>query len=95
MLDDTIAYLTSDHHPQSEWARAWQIWDWMPFNLKKLRTYLRERNIGRITVKKRGSPITPEGLIAQIKPKGDNTCTVVLTRHLGNHIILICAEYPD
>jgi hypothetical protein len=95
MLDDTIAYLTSDHHPKSDWVRAWKIWDWMPFNLKKLRVYLRERNIGRVTVKKRGSPITPEGLIAQIKPKGDGACTVVLTRHLGNAIILICAEYPD
>lgn len=95
MLDETIAYLTGDHHPQNDWARAWKIWDWMPFNIKKLRAYLRERNIGRITVKKRGSPITPEELIAQTKPKGENACTVVLTRHLGNPIIIICAEYPD
>ena len=95
MLDETIAYLTGDHHPQNDWARAWKVWDWMPFNLKKLRVYLRERSIGRITVKKRGSPITPEELIAQTKPKGENACTVVLTRYLGNPIIIICAEYPD
>lgn len=95
MLDETIAYLTGDQHPQNMWARAWKIWDWMPFNIKKLRAYLRERNIGRITVKKRGSPMTPESLIAQVKPKGDGACTVVLTRYLGNPIIIICAEYPD
>lgn len=95
MLDEQIAYLTGDHHPRSIWARAWQIHDWMPFHLKKLRAYLRERNIGHITVKKRGSPITPESLIAQIKPKGDNACTLVLTHYLGNPIIIICAEHPD
>jgi len=95
MLDEKIAYLTGDHHPQNDWARAWKILDWMPFNLKKLRAYLREHNIGRITVKKRGSPITPEELIAQAKPKGENACTVALTRYLDNPIIIICAEYPD
>lgn len=95
MLDEQIAYLTGDHHPRSAWARAWQIHDWMPFNLKKIRAYLRERHIGHITVKKRGSPLTPESLIAQIKPKGDNACTLVLTQHLCNPIIVICAEYPD
>jgi SAM-dependent methyltransferase len=95
MLDETIAYLTGDHHPQNDWARAWKIWDWMPFNIKRLRAYLRERHIGRITVKKRGSPMTPEDLINQVKPKGDGACTVVLTRHLGNPIMIICAEYPD
>lgn len=95
MLDEQIAYLTGDHHPRNIWVRAWQIYDWMPFNLKKLRAYLRERNIGRITVKKRGSPLTPESLIAQIKPKGDNVCTLVLTQHLGNPIIIVCAEYPN
>lgn len=95
MLDEQIAYLTGDQHPHSIWVRSWQIYDWMPFNLKKLRAYLRERNIGRITVKKRGSPLTPESLIAQIKPKGDNACTLVLTQHLGNPIIIVCAEYPN
>ncbi len=94
LLDEQIAYLTGDQHPPNGWARAWQIHDWMPFNLKKLRAYLRGRHIGHITVKKRGSPLTPESLIAQIKPKGDNACTLVLTQHLGNPIIIICAEYP-
>lgn len=95
MLDEQIAYLTGDYHPHNAWARAWRIDDWMPFNLKKLRAYLRERHIGQITVKKRGSPITPEALIAQLKPKGDNACTLVLTQYLCNPIIIICAEHPN
>lgn len=92
-LDETIAYLTADHAPETPWARAWQIMDWMPFNVKKLRAYLRERNIGTVTVKKRGSPLTPEALIAQLKPKGDRSCTLALTRHDGAPIVMICEDY--
>lgn len=92
LLDDTIAYFTTETRPYSTWVRTWQIWDWMPFNLKNLRAYLRERHIGNITVKKRGSPITPETLTKQLKLKGDGSCVVVLTRHAGQPITIICAD---
>jgi hypothetical protein len=93
-LDESIAYITSERKPNSVWARAWQIRDWMPFQLKKLRAYLRERDIGRVTVKKRGSPLSPEELIGKLRLKGDNVCTLVLTRLKGEPIVIICAEYP-
>jgi SAM-dependent methyltransferase len=93
-LDETIAYVCGDTHLTSAWLRAWQIDDWMPFNVKKLRAYLRERHVGQITVKKRGSPLTPEELIAQLKLKGENTRTIVLTRWQGEPIIMICAPQP-
>ncbi|MBK9123932.1 MAG: hypothetical protein IPM16_12575 [Chloroflexi bacterium] len=64
LLDPEIAYLTSAARPDSPWARAWQIVDWMPFNLKALKQYVRTHNIGRITVKKRGHAMTPEALLA-------------------------------
>jgi hypothetical protein len=72
-------------------ARAWIIDDWMPFNLKKLRAYLRERGVGRVTVKKRGSPLSPEELIAKLKLPGNGVeRVIVLTRVLGQPAILIC-----
>jgi hypothetical protein len=74
-------------------ARAWQLIDWMPFNLKRLRTYLREHNIGRVTIKKRGSPIAPEELTAKLNLKGDKSCTLVLTRCNGQPIVMICEDY--
>lgn len=92
LLDETIAYFTTAQRPQSPWVRAWRLRDWMPFNLKALKAYLRQRGIGRVTVKKRGSPITPEALIAQLKPKGDDAAVVVLTRLRGRPIVLICDE---
>jgi hypothetical protein len=63
----------------------------MPFNLKKLRAYLRERNVGRVTVKKRGSPLTPEELIAKLKlPGGGEERIVVLTHVRNQPAVLIC-----
>lgn len=91
MLDPTIAYITADTAPDSAWVRSWRVLDWMPFHLKKLRAYLRERNVGHLTVKKRGSPLTPEALIARLKPKGDESRTLVLTRYEGAPVVLICA----
>jgi hypothetical protein len=90
-LDETIAYLTADSLVQSPLVRVWIIDDWMPFNLKKLRAYLREHHVGRVTVKKRGSPLTPEELIAKLKLSGDGEeRVIVLTRVLGQPAILIC-----
>ncbi len=93
LIDPTIAYLISDEAVETPYARRWQIIDWMPFNLKKLKEYLREHHIGRVTVKKRGSPITPEELIAKLKlPNTGEERVIVLTRVQGNPAILIC--YP-
>jgi SAM-dependent methyltransferase len=90
-LDETIAYLTAETFTESPLARAWLIEDWMPFNLKKLRAYLREHHIGRVTVKKRGSPLTPEELIARLRLPGDgDERVVVLTRVMGQPAVLIC-----
>lgn len=95
LIDETIAYMTCADSVESPWVRRWQILDWMPFNLKKLRAYLRERDIGHITVKKRGSPITPEQLIKKLKLKGEQSCTLVLTQHHSAPIVIVCADYTS
>jgi hypothetical protein len=92
-LDESIAYLTADTCIRSPWARVWPVWEWMPFNLKRLRATLRARGIGRVTVKKRGSPITPEDLIRQLKLDGSGeSAVVVLTRIADQPAAIICGE---
>ncbi len=92
LIDPEIAYITTDAKPETAWARAWQIIDWMPFNLKKLRAYLREHQVGQVTVKKRGTAVTPETLIAKLKLDAtkNGSRTIVLTRLGGGHIMLVC-----
>ncbi len=91
-LDETIAYLTADSAPVTPWVRAWRVLDWLPLHLKRLRLYLRERNVGRVTVKKRGVDLTPEAVTAALKLKGSETRTLILTRCQGRHLVLICAD---
>ncbi len=93
LLDDTIAYFTTDLKPESPWLRSWAVLDWMPFNLKRLRAYLNQHQIGHVTVKKRGTAVTPETLIPQLKLKGSQSRVLVLTRCKGQQIVMICADF--
>lgn len=94
-VDQEIAYLTADKQISTPFARVWEVEDWFPFQLKKLRAYLRERNIGLVTVKKRGSPILPEDLIHALHlPKdGEQERVLFLTQMRGNPIVVVC--YPE
>lgn len=92
-LDPTIAYFTCEQYPDSPWVKAWKVLDWMPFNLKKLRRYLQQRNAGSVTVKKRGSPIAPEHLQSQLRLKDNQSFTLVVTRFNGKATVLICADF--
>lgn len=91
-LDETIAYLTADELPRSPWVRSWRVLDWMPLHLKRLRAYLRDQRVGRVTVKKRGVSMTPEEVLAALKLKGSESRVLVLTRCLGQHCVLICED---
>jgi len=91
-LDPEIAYLTSDTLTQTPYGRVWPVLDWMPFQLKRLRAALRERNIGQVTVKKRGSPIVPEELIQQLKLEGEGSLTLFLTQMQGAPVVIFAGE---
>ncbi|MGW1974703.1 THUMP-like domain-containing protein [Streptomyces sp. NPDC001889] len=90
LIDETIAYLTSDElHPGQPFVTAYEITDVLPFHLKRLKALLRERGVGVLTVKKRGSAVEPEELRRRVKPQGRNAATVFLTRVAGAPSMLI------
>jgi hypothetical protein len=96
LLDRTIAYVTTDQPAPppaagtAPVATGYRVLDVMPFNLKRLKAYLRERGVGRLTIKKRGTAVTPEQLRAQLSPKGDAEATLVLTRVGGvQHVLVV------
>ena len=91
-LDPDIAYLTAEQHMPTPFARAWAVEAWLPFSLKRLRRALRERQVGRVMVKKRGSPLEPERLIQDLRLSGDQERVIFLT-HLQGRPIAILA-YP-
>ncbi|MFF7966237.1 methyltransferase domain-containing protein [Streptomyces sp. NPDC007903] len=89
LLDETIAYITADELRPTPYASAYEITDRMPFNVKKLKALLRERGVGNLTVKKRGSAVEPEELRRKVKPQGPNSATVFMTRVAGAPTMLI------
>ncbi|WP_373685938.1 THUMP-like domain-containing protein [Streptomyces lunaelactis] len=89
LIDETIAYITADELRATPYATAYEITDELPFSLKKLKALLREREVGVLTVKKRGSAVEPEELRRKVKPKGRNAATVFLTRVAGAPTMLI------
>ena len=89
-MDPDIAYLTADQRVDTPFARAWAVEAWFPFNLKRLRAYLRERSVGQVVVKKRGSPLQPETLIRDLRLTGDQERVIILTHLRGRHIVVVC-----
>ena len=90
-IDPTIAFLTASHLVETPFARAYRVIESLPFNLKKLNRSLNALAAGRVTVKKRGSPIEPHELERALKLKGpkENEMIVVLTHVMGAHWALI------
>lgn len=88
-IDDRIAYLTADEVVETPFARAFLVEEVMGFHLKRLRQRLRERNIGRVTVKKRGSPLEPEELQRRLRLEGDEEVLLFLTQVQGEPVVLI------
>ncbi|MGY5085434.1 class I SAM-dependent methyltransferase [Streptomyces sp. 900105755] len=89
LIDPTIAYVTADTLRATDYATAYEITDELPFNVKKLKALLRERGVGNLTVKKRGSAVEPEELRRKVKPQGPNAATVFLTRVAGAPTMLL------
>ena len=90
LLDEHIAYVTTDVHPHAEveararrLGRAYAVLEELPYQEKRLKAALRERGIGRLTIKKRGVQIVPEQLRRRLALRGDAEATLVLTRVAG------------
>ncbi|MFC3493624.1 THUMP-like domain-containing protein [Glycomyces rhizosphaerae] len=90
--NETIAYLYSNELRETPFARAWKVEEVWPLHPKKLRTLLAEREIGRLTIKQRGTGIDPAALRKQLKLKGANEATLVLTRLGEAHAAILCQE---
>lgn len=85
-----IAYLTGDTKIDSPWLKGYEVLDNLVFDRKKLKAYLRERNIGTLEIKKRGSDIVPEVLRKELALKGEGAATLIVTRVGDAHRALIC-----
>jgi hypothetical protein len=89
LVDRSIAYVTADHLTTTRLATAYAVDEVFGFQLKSLRTWLRDHKVGRLTIKKRGTAVEPEQLRKQLRLSGDNEATIVLTRVDGRQSVLV------
>ena len=94
LVDREIAYITGDRLVPTPFARAYEVEETLPFSVKRLRAMLSARGVGRLTVKRRGSPVDPESLRRQMRLRGDEEATVVLTRVGGTPTVLVVHPVP-
>ncbi|TDC79606.1 SAM-dependent methyltransferase [Micromonospora sp. KC606] len=94
LADPTIAYLYADTPAATPFARCLEITDVLPFSLKRLRALLRERQVGRVEILKRGSALDPEKLRHDLRLAGGNAASLVLTRVAGAPTALVGRPAP-
>jgi THUMP domain-like len=93
-LDPRIAFLTADAPLPTPFGRPLRVDASLPWNLKRLRQVLRERRVGTVEVRKRGSAVDAGELATRLRLRGDERAVVVLTRVAGRPWALVCAEAP-
>ena len=91
-LDPRIAFLTADQPLRTPFGRLLRIDASLPWNLKQLRQILRQRGIGVVEVRKRGSAVEVADLTTRLRLRGDHRATVVLTRVANRPWALVCGE---
>jgi hypothetical protein len=93
LVDPHIAYVTSDAAFRTPFARSYRVVEHLPYREKQLKAALRERGIGRLTIKKRGVAVTPDELRRRLALRGDAEATLVLTRVRGEGTALLVEPF--
>lgn len=80
LLDPQLAYVTASEPTSTVFARWFRVIAELPFGEKPLRAALAERDIGKLTVKKRGVDVVPEQFIKRLRLRGAGSGTLMLAR---------------
>lgn len=62
------------------WARCLEVVEVLPMQAKALRAWVRAEDVGPLTLKKRGAWVDADALRRQLRPRGSQEATLLLTR---------------
>ncbi|MHC2997865.1 class I SAM-dependent methyltransferase [Microbacterium sp. HJ5] len=91
MLDEHIAYLTSDAALTSPFVSSFRVRETMPVKVPAINAALRAQGIGRLEIKKRGIDVDPAQFRKKLTLRGDAEATLILTR-VGAERVAILAD---
>ena len=83
LIDDRIAYLTSDRVVATPFASCFEILESLPFHARRLGERLRAMDVGHVSIMKRGSAVDVDELRRRWRLEGSNSRSVILTRVLN------------
>jgi hypothetical protein len=89
MLDPSIAWITTDRHPETPFGQTFRVLERFPLDVKVLKRELAARGIGRLEIKKRGVDVDPAQFRTRLALRGDQGATLVLTRVAGARVALL------
>lgn len=89
LISPGIAYVTSESPFDSQAFRNFEILGMAPIATGKVRKLLKEHDIGKLTLKKRGVEIVPEKEIQRLAPRGTREATLFYTRVLGEKTAIL------
>ena len=93
LIDEHLAYVTAGRSFSTPFARGYEVLEELPYREKALRAALRERNVGALTIKKRGVDVVPDQLRKRLALTGDEAATIVLARAAGRGICLLVRPF--
>jgi hypothetical protein len=83
MLDETIAWITTDRAPATPFGQTFRVLERFPLDVKTLKRELAARDVGTLEIKKRGVDVDPADFRTKLALTGDLSATLVLTRLAG------------
>jgi hypothetical protein len=87
-------YLTGPALISDPALTCFQVDDVLPLRTKSLTALLRERHVGQLEIKKRGSDIIPEKLRRELKLRGENASTLLITPIAGRPTAILAHRVP-
>jgi hypothetical protein len=90
-----IAYLLSEELIPTPFAKAYKVLERFSYSRRRLQDALTRRSVGSVVIKKRGFPQEPDAVRRELKLRGTETLTVVLTRAADGpgHQVILCRPY--
>ncbi len=102
LFDEHIAYAGSAKGTQMCGFTGYRLDEIVPYNVKKLRRWVKERGIGQLTIKKRGMDVAPEelralllGKLSKAEKKSGAHQVLILTRIGEERLALAVTPIAD
>lgn len=95
LFDGQIAYLLGPAGRTDSLVQSFRLLEIHDFSLKVINRRLQALGIGRLEIKKRGSPLDPEQFRRKLKPAATDRPGVVILTRQGDRRLVFIAERPE